>query len=248
MSKDKKRDTYTIINTCLVLAEGAAVITSLIFMSVAETTAGTVISAAMIPLSGLLLITPVLIRSALKDFKNWHVIHTSPRLPEDRAAGFYRIKDPEDLSRKLFWRVFWEQYKNAFAGLMLLIAAVIFNFIIFENSSVSRIQGRAFMVILIIFIVGMPYLVYLFFNTILRLRVLMKREYFVYHAVVSNVDFVDMTFCYKHRLYKYKYCACVGIRAKDVDNTPATLVFLPDEVYLIPDDAYRSYGTDGRYE
>ena len=43
----------------------------------------------------------------------------------------------------------------------------------------------------------------------------------------------------KNKQYKNKYCILVGMREKQIDNTPAVLIFIPDDVLVFPDEIFK---------
>ena len=82
-------------------------------------------------------------------------------------------------------------------------------------------------------IFGGPVLVYYMTCAIIRLRVLMRKEYEVYHGVVVGASFRELRLnSTRHKTYG----VVLGMRTKDVDHTLATIVFIPDEIYVIPDN------------
>ena len=89
--------------------------------------------------------------------------------------------------------------------------------------------------LMIIFVVfGIPIIAYYLCNAINRSRVIRKHEYIAYHAnVTGGADGVGI--CNDGVHYHYKYAIYVGIKAKNIHSTPATLVFIPDYVIVIPD-------------
>ena len=61
----------------------------------------------------------------------------------------------------------------------------------------------------------------------------MRKEYEVYHGVVVGASFRELRLnSTRHKTYG----VVLGMRTKDVDHTPATIVFIPDEIYVIPDN------------
>ena len=54
--------------------------------------------------------------------------------------------------------------------------------------------------------------------------------------IVKKVEDSTVTVDRDGKVFHYKDCSCVGIREKKINNTGATLVFIPDDVLLIPDE------------
>ena len=82
---------------------------------------------------------------------------------------------------------------------------------------------------------AIPIIAYYITNAVYRLRIVRHHEYIAYHAIVNRVDGYTIKINQDGRNYRYDYCSCVGIRAKNVNDTGATLIFIPDDVLLFPD-------------
>ena len=72
-----------------------------------------------------------------------------------------------------------------------------------------------------------------------RWRIIMRREYIVYHCVLEKASEFGENLCIQvnHKKvsfdFSYKYC---GIKKKDIHSTPSTIVFVGDRAYIFPDD------------
>ena len=104
------------------------------------------------------------------------------------------------------------------------------------DPDLSRVSGAPGMFVLGVLLFGIPALSYFTANLVIRIRTIIRNEYEAYHAVVKRVDINSMSIVCDKQAYKFKYPVCVGKRGKKIHDTPAILVFLLDEVYIIPDD------------
>lgn len=87
--------------------------------------------------------------------------------------------------------------------------------------------------IIVVFLI--PIFSYNITCSVCRIRTVLRHEYSVYHAVVSKVDWVEMYITGETgNVYKFEYCRCLGVRAKEIHDTNVILAFVPDEVYLLP--------------
>ena len=102
----------------------------------------------------------------------------------------------------------------------------------------KRAMGFRFFTLLLIAVFGFPIFVWYVTNAISKLRIISKHEYIAYHAVVESVNGYVMRINSDGREYKYDYCTLIGMKAKQVKNTPATLVFIPDDVLMFPDEVF----------
>jgi len=72
--------------------------------------------------------------------------------------------------------------------------------------------------------------------TVYKLIKIRNHEYIAYHAIVKMADGSAITIEKDGRLFSYKDYLCIGIDAKEINNTKGTLVFIPDDVLFIPDN------------
>lgn len=197
------------------------------------------IAAAMIPGTGLL-ITPNIILSAIKDSRDWR-----GRLFRDRRGKyfqgqllredfFYGIKLPSSYHSKVLFGVIREAVLNSGVWI-ILIAYIIIRSIILPIFGMNRYPDRAFLFLLIILALLILIVSYNITCSIYRIRTVLRQEYSVYHAIVSKADWSDIYITgTKGKVYQFEHCRCLGIRAKKIKDTKAILVFVPDEVYLLP--------------
>ena len=100
---------------------------------------------------------------------------------------------------------------------------------------IERSAGFLFFAMVFIAAFGIPILAYYITNAACRLRVVKKHKYIAYHAVVKSVRSYKISINDNGRHYSYKYATCVGIREKNVHDTKAVLIFIPDDVLVFPD-------------
>lgn len=192
---------------------------------------------------------------SLKDLKNWKQIFYGKGNLENFKDNkdFYKVKPPLPYERRIYWAVVKEQFLNVSTVLviMFLISVItilrmmrgvpdgiapgnLIGAIIYVRA--KRAMGFRFFTFLFICVFGFPVFVWYVTNAISKLRIISKHEYIAYHAVVARVNgYVMYINSEDGRKYKYDYCSLIGMRAKQVNNTPATLVFIPDDVLIFPD-------------
>ena len=91
----------------------------------------------------------------------------------------------------------------------------------FHTSSI-RSEGYMFFGAVFLAAFWIPIFAYYITNAIYKLRVVKAHEYIVYHAIVDKVDTFKIRIHNSGFHYKYDYCSCVGIKAKDVNKTRIT--------------------------
>ena len=191
---------------------------------------------------------------SLKDLKDWKkIFYGKGNLESFRDnKDFYKIKPPLPYERKIYWAVVKDQFLNVTTVLviMFLISVItilammrgiphgvtpgnLIEAIIYVRA--KRAMQRIFFMFLLIAVFGFPVFVWYVTNAISKLRIIAKHEYIAYHAVVASVNGYVMYINSDGREYKYDYCSLIGMKAKQVKDTPATLVFIPDDVLMFPD-------------
>ena len=197
--------------------------------------------------------TPNVVKYALNDMKDWQkIFYQKGNLGSvDNSKDFYKIKFATNLERKIYFAVIKEQILNI---QVVAICIILFLGITFFSMSVDsegvkagnisaaityvkseRAEGPAFFISVFLISFWIPIFAYYITNAIYKLRIVHKREYIAYHAIVNSVNGNVIKISDKKRHYKYEYCTCVGIRQSKVNKTKATLIFIPDDVLLIPD-------------
>ena len=209
------------------------------------------IALAMFPAVGIIS-TPNAVRYALKDMAKWEKIFYGNgnlhRCKEDK--NFYKVKTPVSFERKLYKAVFKNQvldHVTVIALMLLIVNAGIVRMVYGKHQAapgligaivhvkIERSAGFLFFALVFIAAFGIPIMVYYFTNAACRLRVVKKHKYIAYHAIVKSVRSYKLTINGDGRHYSYKYATCVGIREKNVHDTKAILIFIPDDVLVFPD-------------
>ena len=191
----------------------------------------------MFPLGGLL-ISVNMAKYALKDLKGWRRIFTKPRLPQ--KDEFYVVEDPSFLHKALVRAVLKEQLLNIVVMIVVPIGLLIWNGYFALYGRLSRTVGFAGFMFFLIMIFGLPVFFYSMTNFVYRLRVVKRREYIAYHAVVRGMRDNRLTIFYKSKISVFKYSNCVGMSQKDVHDTPGIIIFIPDEAYFFPDEIHQT--------
>ena len=199
-----------------------------------------------------ILTTPNVVLYALNDMKNWKDIFSkNGNLGNSKKPSqFYKMSAPVSFERKIFYRVLREQLLDISTVIVIILFFVIGYLL--NHSSVLEIKGdllysyshtksirtEGYMFFGAVFLAAfwIPIFAYYITNTVYKLRVVKRHEYIVYHAIVDKVDTFKIRINNSGFHYKYDYCSCVGIKAKDVNNTKAILIFVPDDLLLFPDN------------
>ena len=112
-----------------------------------------------------------------------------------------------------------------------------------NNVAANLVRIRAkrsfgFILFLSIFFLAfaIPIVAFYIANALKKIRVVRKHEYIAYHVIISSVTSGKISIYDKNKSFRYNYCTCVGIKEKDIHDTPATLIFIPDDVLLFPDN------------
>ena len=195
------------------------------------------IGVGMIPLGGLIMSVNAA-KYALKDLKGWRRIFTKPRLPQN--DDFYVVEDPSFLHKTLSRAILKEQFLNIIVMIVVQIFLLFYNGYVAKYARFSRTQGRAGFIFGFILIFGLPLFFYSLTNFVYRLRVVKRKEYIAYHAVVRGMHDNRLTIFEKSKHCVFKYSNCVGMHQKDVHDTPGVLIFVPDEVYFFPDKIFQT--------
>lgn len=201
-------------------------------------------------------ISPNAVLYSLKDLKDWKKIFYGKGNLENFKDNkdFYKVKPPLPYERRIYWAVVKEQFLNVSTVLVIMFLISVITIIVMMRGipggvtpgnlieaiiyvRAKRAMGYRFFVLLLIVVFGFPVFVWYVTNAVSKLRIISKHEYIAYHAVVARVNgYVMYINSDDGRKYKYDYCSLIGMRAKQVDNTPATLVFIPDDVLFFPDE------------
>ena len=129
---------------------------------------------------------------------------------------------------------------NIVVMIVVPIGLLIWNGYFALYGRLSRTVGFAGFMFFFIMIAGLPAFSYSLTNFVYRLRVVKRREYIAYHAVVRGMRDNRLTIFYKSKISVFKYSNCVGMSQKDVHDTPGIIIFIPDEAYFFPDEIHQT--------
>ena len=247
----KRSRTDVVLIVLIFLAVGAAV--TLFSLGDNNNYINFLVAIALFPTVGIIT-TPNAVRYAKKDMENWKRIFSGNgnlhKCKEDE--DFYKVKTPVSFEKKLYWAVFRNQVLDHVAVIfiiLLIINAGINRMVYGEHKAapgligaiihvkIERSEGYLFFAMVFIAAFGIPILAYYITNAVCRLKVVKEHKYIAYHAIVKNVDSYKININSEGRHYCYKYSTCVGIREKDVQDTKAILIFIPDDVLIFPDSS-----------
>ena len=194
---------------------------------------------------------------SLKDMKSWKQIFYGKGNLENFKDNkdFYKVKAPLPYERRIYRAVVKDQFLNVATVLVIMILISVIAILKMMRGvpggiapgnlieaiisvRAKRAMGFRFFTLLLIAVFGFPIFVWYVTNAISKLRIISKHEYIAYHAVVESVNGYVMRINSDGREYKYDYCTLIGMKAKQVKNTPATLVFIPDDVLMFPDEVF----------
>ena len=218
-------------------AVGALVITGVVLSIIGsenDNTALTVVGAAMLPGAGIV-ITPRVVREAFNDNKSWKSRGGDQRNKLYRAGMFGEVSDMLPYQSKLLWGVRREALWNLFILLLVLGGVLVGCWFGIVNGSAKN-EFASFLLIIGIVTFGIPIAAYNIACSVYRIRTVKRRGYDACRTVVKGANGLHMWIMDdKERVIKFDYCRRLGIRAKDIHDTKVILVFVPDEVYLLPD-------------
>lgn len=210
-----------------------------------------IIGFCMFPLIGIIT-TPNIVKHVKKDTTRWKdILYKNGNLHKIKnSKDYYKVDTPVPYEKKILSAVYSEQIKNILVvvGIMTFVMVIGIRYMITEHSYTENVIGNlielkakksfGFIFFVMIFFTsfGIPIIAYYISNALKKISVVKKHEYMAYHVIVPRVNNGKIYIYDKNKHYKYKYCTCVGIREKNIDFTPATLVFIPDNVLIFPDD------------
>lgn len=195
---------------------------------------------------------------AVRDAKGWkRIFYGNGNLESFKDnKDFYRVKTPVGFEKELIGAVIRDQILNISTAVVFMFIVAVFGLIsivTYDSHSVSpgdligavfyvrvrRGTGVMAFILLIILVFGFPLFVYYVTNAIYKLRIITKHQYMAYHAIVSDMNDGTLRINCGKRHYKYKYCIPVGMRASQICDTPAVLIFIPDDVLIFPDEIFK---------
>lgn len=211
-----------------------------------------VIGVAMFPLMGITA-TPNVVRYALREMKDWKdVFYKTGNLHKSKdSKDFYRIRKPLPCEGRMCFTVVRDQLM-ILVGVILIMLLIVYAYISSRsvpdsvpNGDIAqaiifvrrrRGQGPRFFMMIFVVTFAISIIAYCITCAVNKLRVILRHEYIAYHVIVKKVEDSTVTVERDGKVFHYKDCSCVGIREKKINNTGATLVFIPDDVLLIPDE------------
>ena len=201
-----------------------------------------------------IVISPNAALYSLKDMKGWKkIFYGKGNLEKFKDnKDFYKVKTPLSYERKIYWAVVKDQFLNVATVVVIMFLISVITILAMMRGvpggvspgnlivaviyvRARRSMGFMFFMLLFIAVFGFPIFVWYVTNAVSKLRIISKHEYIAYHAVVESVNGYVMRIDSDGRKYKYDYCTLIGMKAKQVKKTPATLVFIPDDVLMFPD-------------
>ena len=210
-----------------------------------------VVGVALFPLMGIAA-TPNIVRYALREMKDWkNAFYKRGNLNKHKdSKDFYRIRKPLPCEGRMCFTVVRNQL-IILVGVILIMLLIVYAYISSRSVPdsvpngdivqaiifVKRRRGQRPLFFMMIFVVtfAIPIIAYCITYAANKLRVILRHEYIAYHVIVKKVEDSTVTVDRDGKVFHYKDCSCVGIREKKINNTGATLVFIPDDVLLIPD-------------
>ena len=196
--------------------------------------------------------TPNFIKYVKHDTERWKKIFYKNGNLENikKDKDYYRLKTPVNFENDILKSVYRQQLLNLLIviAFMILIIYVGVHYMttdhnytnnLLVNISITRAKrsfGFIFLLMLLFLSFGIPIIAYYITNALKKIKVVRNHEYIAYHAIVNSVNNGKITIFNGSKRYNYNYCTCVGIKEKNVHNTPGVLIFIPDDVLFFSDE------------
>lgn len=196
--------------------------------------------------------TPNVVKYVKKDTQKWKdIFYKKGDLHKGKDSNdYYRVDTPVSFEKKILLTIYKNHILNTLVvvGIMAVVIFLSVHHMMNDNgytgnvvsniahTRANRAFGFLFFMMLIFLAFGIPIVAFYIANTLKKIRVVKNHEYIAYHVIVSGVRNSKITIYDKNKHYVYNYCTCVGIKEKNIHNTPATLIFIPDDVFLFPDN------------
>ena len=210
-----------------------------------------IIGFSIFPLIGIIS-TPNIVKYAKKDTEKWkNVFYKNGNLESIKnSKDYYRVKKPVSFEKKILSVVYKQQFLNVIV-VIAIMAIVIFigvhhmitDYSYTDNvitniihTRANRLFGTIFFSMIVFITFGIPIIAYYITNALQKIKAVKNHDYIAYHAIVSSVNNSKISIYDGKKHYKYNYCTCVGIKEKNIHDTKATLIFIPDDVLLFPDN------------
>ena len=210
-----------------------------------------IIGFCMFPLIGIIT-TPNIVKHVKKDTTRWKsILYKNGNLHTIKnSKDYYKVDTPVPYEKKILSAVNIEQIRNILVvlGIMTFVMVIGIHYMITEHSYTENVIGNlielkakksfGFIFFVMIFFTsfGIPIIAFYITNALKKIRIVKNHEYMAYHVIVPRVNNGKIYIYDKNKHYEYKYCTCVGIKEKNINFTPATLVFIPDDVLIFLDD------------
>lgn len=195
--------------------------------------------------------TPNVVKYVKKDTEKWKsILYSKGNLHKIKnSKDYYRVDTPVSFEKKILLEVYKHQLLNILVviGIMVFIIFLSVHHMISDYSYTDNVVtniihtranrrfGFIFFLMIIFLAFGIPIVAFYISNALKKIRVVKNHQYIAYHVIVPAVRNGSIAIYHKNKHYEYKYCTCVGIREEEIHNTPAILVFIPDDVLLFPD-------------
>ena len=196
--------------------------------------------------------TPNIVKHVKNDTSSWKkIFYKNGNLYTIKnSPDYYRVKAPVEFEKKILSAVRKHQILNVLVviGVMLVIVFLGINYMtrdhsytdnLIKNLMITRNRrnfGFIFFMMIFFLAFAIPIIAYYVSNALKKIRVVRDHEYIAYHAIVPSVNNGRIGIYHKGKQFTYKYCTCVGIKEKEVKDTKAILVFVPDDVFLFPEN------------
>lgn len=198
-------------------------------------------------------ITSIAVSSVRNDMKDWeNAFYNSTLAKSKETEDYYLVETPLPFERKMFCAVLcWLLHGTIFIALCLFLL-VRFGPIQYKLLHSDNIKGvlandsyrlykarnAASCATLILYFVS-PFILsifaYLIAETICKLKVISGHKYIAYRAIVNCVDSNGIKVAHDEMCYIAKDYTLIGVRKNQLNCTPVTFVFIPDDVLVLPD-------------
>lgn len=210
-----------------------------------------IVGFGIFPLIGIITTFNV-VKYVKKDTEKWkNIFYSKGNLHKIKdSKDYYRVQTPVSFEKKILLEVYKHQLLNILVviGIMAFVIFLSVHYMTTDHSYTSnmvtnviitrgnRSFGFFFFLMIIFLAFGIPIVAFYISNALKKIRVVKNHEYIAYHAIVSGVRNSKITIYDKNKHYSYNYCTCIGIKEKDIHSTHATLIFVPDDLLLFPDN------------
>ena len=196
--------------------------------------------------------TPNIVKYVKKDTEKWkNIFYKNGNLDSIKnSKDYYRLQTPVSFEKKILLEVYKHQFLNVLVVIVIMLFVIFLgvNYMTTDHSYTSNIItnvvkirakksfGFIFFLMIIFLVFGIPIITFYISNALKKIRVVKNHEYIAYHVIATSVNNSKITIYDKNKHYTYNYCTCVGIKEEEINNTPAILVFIPDDVLLFPEE------------